>query len=200
MRLALDFDGTIASWAGAMDRWLREQVGRPLDRDRNVVEQVTRAQLQTMVGAILGTDLTLAMTPEDEAIEVMASLAREHELLVITARHDHEAAFAAQWLEHHGAPIREVVSTGRALKADACRRLGVDVLLDDSAEHLHPLSDGATVPVLFRARFGNRAPQPPFVHIVEHWREFETLCRRLGEASGWDAPAPGAGTTPADAG
>ncbi|MEX2230336.1 MAG: hypothetical protein WEB13_11940 [Dehalococcoidia bacterium] len=179
MRIGLDFDGTIASWAGAMDRWLREAMGRPLDPDRHIVEQVTREQLQAMVGAILGTALTLEMTPEEGALDAMTRLARDHELLVITARHDHEAAFAAQWLERHGAPVGAVVSTGRALKADTCRELAIGVLLDDTADHLLALDATATVPVLFRTRFGNRAAQPPFIHVVEHWQAFEALCSRL---------------------
>jgi uncharacterized HAD superfamily protein len=186
MRIGLDFDGTIASWAGAMDAWLQAHAGRPLDRDRNVVEQVDRGQLQAMIRAILGTDLTLAMEPEDEALAVMERLATHHELIVITARDEHEASFAARWLEGHGAPVRDVVSTGRALKADSCRALAVDVLLDDTAEHLAALaalSGDPIRPVLFRSRFGNPAPQPAAIDVVEHWLEFEAWCASASAAA-----------------
>ena len=195
MRIGLDFDGTIANWGGAMNRWLEEHVGRPLDRERNVTEQVTRAQLQTMVGAILGTALTFEMEPNDGALAVMSRLAVTHELLVITARHDGEAAFAAEWLERHGAPVLDVVSTGRALKAETCRLRAIDVLLDDTAEHLLALGSTGTVPVLFRGRFGSQQAPPQFVHIVDHWQAFEALCSRLGDA-GADAPPEDGPTAP----
>ena len=190
MKIGLDFDGTIASWAGAMDHWLRAHTGRPLDRERNVVEQVTREQLQEMIGAILGSALTLEMEPEEEALDVISRLAGDHELLVVTARHHGEAEFARQWLEQHQVPVREVVSTGRALKAAACRLLDVDVLLDDSTEHLVALSECATVPVLFRSRFVSPGVPPPFVHVVNHWRQFEELCASLPRDS-----RPDSGTT-----
>lgn len=189
MKLGLDFDGTIASWAAAMDCWLREHAGRALDPDRHVIEQVDRDQLQAMIGAILGTALTLEMRPEDGALDVMTRLSAHHELLVVTARDDAEATFVAEWLARHGAPVDGIVSTGRALKADTCRRLAIDVLLDDTVEHLHALRESATVPVLFRSRFGNPAPQPPFVHVVEHWEAFETLCTRLADEQAGAAPA-----------
>ena len=179
MKLGLDFDGTIANWAGAMDRWLQLHERRSLDREHDVRDQVTREQLREMVAAILGTALTFEMEPETDALPVMSRLAEQHELIVLTARHDDEAAFATQWLVRHGAPVREVVFTGRAAKFDACLRLGLEMLLDDTVAHLVPLPDGATLPVLFRSRFGERRPQPPTIRVVDNWLAFEVLCAEL---------------------
>jgi uncharacterized HAD superfamily protein len=182
VRIGLDFDGTIAAWDGAMARWLRLNGGPAFDPARNITEQIPSEQLSEMVHAILATSLTMEMEPVEGALDAMRRLSDEHVLTVVTARDGDEGTWARRWIEYHGAPVDDVVLTARGSKADACRRLGIDVLLDDTPAVLSELLDApsvGTVPVLFLGIFWRDAPRPPGLHTVAHWQDFEALCAQL---------------------
>ncbi len=186
MRIGLDFDGTIAAWGGAMERWMALNGDAPFDPDRNITEQLSRDELRAMVHEILATSLTLEMRPSDDAIEVMRRLAADHELYVVTARDDAEAAWASRWIARYGAPVTDLVFTSRESKAQSCGRLRLDVLLDDTPEVLTELiaaPELATVPVLFESRFRSGDPRPPALRTVDHWHAFERVCGELAGAT-----------------
>ncbi|MBM3139921.1 MAG: hypothetical protein FJ027_13385 [Candidatus Rokubacteria bacterium] len=179
MRIALDFDGTIAGWGAAMDRWMRDQLGAELDPTRDVAEQMAREQLVAMVRAILGSELTLAMEPLPGALEAIARLSEAHALYVVTARNELEARFAREWLERHRVPLAGVLHTSSASKAPACDAIGADLLLDDTPAVLADLLPTPTRPVLLESRSRRAEPRPAGIHVVEHWAAFEALCARL---------------------
>src|SRR5690606_29421920 len=94
----------------------------------------------------MASEWTLAMPPLPGALEAMRALSAEHELYVVTARYGHEAEWAARWVDRHGLAVEEVVHTDRAPKSDACRRLGLSVLLDDNLPVLAEIRGTSTVP------------------------------------------------------
>jgi uncharacterized HAD superfamily protein len=184
MRIGLDFDGTIAAWGGAMARWMQENGRAPFDPDRHVVDQVSGEHLHEMVRAILATSLTLAMEPMDGALDAMRRLRAHHDLYVVTARNTDEGAWARRWIAQHAVPVTDVVETARASKADACRRLDLDVLLDDTPSALADLPAAGTLPVLLESRFRRDEPRDPALRIVDHWHDFEALCAALATPAG----------------
>lgn len=186
MRIGLDFDGTIADTTTAKIRFAREtfgvelsaletwgQVGRERIGDERFMEMVRAAH----------EELTLAAPPMPGATEAIARLARDHELYVVTARNDVEVPWAERWVAAHAPAIREIVHTSRAPKLDACRALGVELLLDDIPAVLHDIAEAGLDAALIEAEYNRDAPRHERVRAVPHWREFVALCARQAAAS-----------------
>jgi hypothetical protein len=179
MRIGLDFDGTIAAWGSAMDRWMREQTGRPLEATRDVREQLDGDRLREMIRTIMAGELTLAMEPVPGALEAIERLSANHELRVVTARYDYEALWARRWLEQHGLGHIPLEYTDRGPKIGCCDRLGLSVMLDDTPAVLVEVAGTATLPVLLHSRFGAAIELPARVRTVPDWPMFEDVCAEV---------------------
>ncbi|MPZ98316.1 MAG: hypothetical protein GEU80_03090 [Dehalococcoidia bacterium] len=185
MRIGIDFDGTLASWGDAMAAYLDERHGLPLAADRHVQDQLPEDIFVPMVRELMASEWTLAMPPLPGALDAMRLLSAEHELYVVTARHRHEAEWAARWVDHHGLWVQEVVHTDRAPKSAACRRLGLSVLLDDNLPVLAEICGTATVPAHLRPPpeaipwMPTLDDIPAAIRPIEHWPHFGELCREL---------------------
>jgi hypothetical protein len=184
MHLGIDFDGTITNVAALQRTYVARRWGIELEP-----HQVMRAGAAPVIGEdrynAMGTwmwgPLTTFTEPHDDALSVLGRLAADHDVTVITARHEHEAAFARRWLAARGLAMR-VVSTSRAPKAVICSRLGVDLLLDDDILFHHPgLHEAGTLPVLFEQPHHHDLVRPDDLHSVSNWREFAALVEELAK-------------------
>lgn len=185
MRIGIDFDDTLCDFGGmlyseALRRWevdlaaLKETGARPEDR---LGEDWSRLILE-----LLETDLGLQMPVKPGALEVTARLAERHELVLLTARHDHETAFARQWIQAHGLPIQDFHFTSRGPKHQVARTLGLRVHLDDTARVFDTFLDHPTTGALLLGSVFDRGDQPgAHVRSVEHWHAFEDLVRTLDD-------------------
>lgn len=137
---------------------------------------------------ILETDLTLQMEPKPGALEVIGRLAERHELIVVTARHEHEARAPRRWLQQHGIRVAQFIPTNRAPKATVAETHGLAVHLDDTPAVLEHFEDHATLAALYvdaawpRA-WRNQAPLPAYVREIDHWRRFERLVGELADGA-----------------
>lgn len=109
-------DGNGASWGGVddevvMDRWRR----------------------------LMDTDGYKGLRPDPLEVILLHELAQHHELHLVTARKENEREFTQLMLD----TALEGVFTSMEFvgwdgsKGEVCKRLGADVLIDDSANHLH---------------------------------------------------------------
>jgi hypothetical protein len=183
MRIGIDFDDTLCDF-GAMlvaesrTRWdadlpaLRAAGTKP---DEHFGEDWSKLILE-----LLETDLGLRMAVKPGALEVTRRLAEEHELIVLTARHDHEMDFARRWVAANEIPITEFHATSRGPKDMAARSLGLRVHLDDTARVFDTFVDHPTTSALLAGGVFDRGG-PPGAHVltVEHWHAFEELVRTL---------------------
>lgn len=188
MRIGIDFDDTLCDFGGmlhseAQRRWdvdiaaLRQAGTRPED---HLGEDWSKLILE-----LLETDTGLQIPVKPGADEVARRLAERHELVILTARHDHEAVLARQWIRANNLPIEEFHFTSRGPKDMVARKLGLRVHLDDSARVFESFVDHPTTGALLLGSIFERDYKPPsHVRSVEHWLAFEDLVRDLDDYEG----------------
>ncbi len=100
---------------------------------------VTHAVMLERFNEMVQTDTYRALGPSDIEVEVLKRLAKNHELHVVTARKEEEREFTQAMLDLKLPGVFKSLDlvgwTGS--KGEVCRRIGADVLIDDSARHLH---------------------------------------------------------------
>lgn len=91
-----------------------------------------------------------------EADEVLFSLKKEYELVVVTARPSYLIPATHKWLdefyrgifsETHFVPIWE--PGNKLTKADICKQIGADYLIDDLVRHCNVAAEGGVTALLF---------------------------------------------------
>lgn len=97
-----------------------------------------RNTLEMRLAALMDTDEYRLLCPTDEEVAVLRTLAKDHELHVITARRKEEEVVTQRMIDTYLPGIftsLELVGfTGS--KGAVCARLRADVLVDDNARHL----------------------------------------------------------------
>lgn len=189
MRIGLDFDGTIADTTGAKIRYAREVFGLEL----NALE-TWRAVGEPRLGAERFREMVVAAhhehteftEPMPGVLEVIERLAVDHQLFIVTARTDAEVEWARRWVTARALPVQAVEHTNRASKLEASRRLGLDVLLDDSPPVLLDIAEAGIGAALIETEYNRALPRHLAIELVQHWPHFEELCRRLHVAN-WRA-------------
>jgi len=88
---------------------------------------------------MMKTEAYKQLGPSDDEIRILKELAEHHTLYLVTARKEEERTFTREMLDRVLPDVftsMEFVGwTGS--KGEVCKRLGVDVLIDDNARHLH---------------------------------------------------------------
>ena len=187
MRIGIDFDDTLSDWGAmltseAVRRWeldlpaLHASGGKPED---HVGEDWRKLILE-----LLETELSLSLPVKAGAIEVTRELAERHELVVLTARYEHESAFVAPWLREHGIPIERVISTSREPKHTFASDLGLAVHLDDTARVFDHFVDHSCASALLVGSVFDRAEEPlAHVRSVDSWHRFAEFVREIDEGT-----------------
>ncbi len=191
MRIALDFDGTIADAAGAKIAYARETWGVELTRAHSMrphaVPLLGEGRYDAMLFDVFGTERSVAMEPMPGAVESLRRLAKGHELHVVTARYEREGPFAQAWLDRHAIPVGSLTVTNRGAKVDHCVELGAHVLLEDSVGELTHFTEHehSVAMALLETPYNALEERTEGWHIVPDWPAFERLVEILadGQAS-----------------
>jgi hypothetical protein len=185
LRIALDFDGTIADAAGAKVAYARERFGVELTPATSMRPEALpllgERRYERMVADVFGSELSAAMDPMPGAIEALERLGRSHQLHIVTARWEHEREFAEQWLARQGIAIESITVTGRGPKVGACALLEADLLFEDSPGELAHFADSARALslALLETPYNTLRQREPHWHIVPTWVLFERLVESL---------------------
>ncbi|MDA0270793.1 MAG: hypothetical protein DWG83_00620 [Chloroflexi bacterium] len=185
MRIGLDFDDTIADFSALLVVQVEQRFGldlRALHAEGKPGRPIAGAEVwDAMILEMLETDLTLAMPPKPEALEVSRRLAERHELVVLTSRYDREMPYLHAWLERYALPVSSVLWTNRGSKAPPATEHSLAVLFDDTARNFDDFVEHPTLPALFvGAGMSPRAAEyGAHVRPVNHWQEFEVLVRQM---------------------
>ncbi|MDA1010044.1 MAG: hypothetical protein O2888_01075 [Chloroflexi bacterium] len=186
MRIGIDFDDTLSDW-GVL---LTEEARRRWDIDLSSLygegtrpeDRVGVEPWRQLILDVLQTDLSLSLPLKPGAREVTNDLAGRHELIIVTARYDHEAVFVDEWVRMHNLPIRSFVATGRQPKDGYALDLGLRVHFDDTARDFdsfvgHPCQGALLVGSVF-----DRGDEPgAHVRSVESWHRFADFVREIEE-------------------
>lgn len=182
MRLGIDFDGTITNAAAMQRAYARKRWGvalGELEVMRAGAVPILGAERYRAMGDALWGPLTAFTAEQTDAVQTLGRLTAEHEVTIVTARTDSEAAFARRWLNARGLPM-PVVNTSAKPKVRISGLLGLDLLFDDDiTHHAVELHANATTPVLFLQPHNRDRERPEGLRTAEGWAEFEALVGEL---------------------
>jgi uncharacterized HAD superfamily protein len=185
VRIALDFDGTIADAATTKVRYARERWGLKLTVATSMrpgaVPLIGEQRYEQMIADVYGTELSLAMDPVPGAVEALQRLAAAHDLHVVTARWEHERVFAEHWLATRDIPVASLTVTGRGSKVGACALIEADLLFEDSPAELAHFSESGRPPrlALLETPYNADQARSPYWATVSSWAEFEDVVASL---------------------
>ena len=93
----------------------------------------------TRIDAFMNTDAYKQLGPTAEEILVLKDLAQNHSLHLVTARKETERELTQAMLDRDLKDIFVSIDLvgWQGSKGEVCARIGADVLIDDSARHLH---------------------------------------------------------------
>jgi uncharacterized HAD superfamily protein len=182
MRLGIDFDGTITDAAAMQRAYARKrwdvELGE-LEVMRGGAVPILGADRYRAMGDALWGPLTAFTVEQADAVDTLGRLVAQHEVTIVTARTDSEAAFARRWLNVRGLPV-SVVNTSAKPKVRISGLLGLDVLFDDDITHQAvQLHAHGTLPVLYLQAHNRDHERPEGMRTVEGWGDFETLVSEL---------------------
>ncbi|MBU0625243.1 hypothetical protein KKF05_02775 [Patescibacteria group bacterium] len=184
MRIGLDFDGVIVDHSEHKIR-LAADLGyrfEPWQTNTNVMAHLVPEEQYRNIQDIIYTHLTLQAPPVVESLEHIRKLGGE--LYILSARRQAAVRFAQDWLQQHGVydviPAQRIHFCGKSNeKGDYCRRLGIELFLDDKLAVLKVL-DPQVKKYLFdshgaAAKFGLEHSY----NIVSGWQEFASELEKV---------------------
>ena len=142
MRIAIDYDGTVADTNHVKADWIMQNLGQvvePWNCDyTNCVPIIGEPAYRKMGDVVYERESTLQTSEVPGAVEAIRLLARKAEISIVTARSPGRMAFAREWFSMKGLQglVREFQSSKGSSKEDVCRTIAADVLIDDDIRHL----------------------------------------------------------------
>ncbi|MFH1047222.1 MAG: hypothetical protein V1738_02865 [Patescibacteria group bacterium] len=184
MLIGLDFDGVIVDHSEHKLQLARE-LGyelEPWQTNTNIMKKFVSESEYRGIQEKIYTELSLVAPPIAEALEHIRQLGGEP--LILSARRSDTVQHALQWMKQHD--LFEVIPVERvhfcaksSQKGDYCRRLGVEVFLDDKLAVLDVL-DSNVKKFLFDHHDSVRQSGLAHPHqVISGWAEFVNTLERV---------------------
>jgi uncharacterized HAD superfamily protein len=186
MRIGIDFDETLVDSMKAIIKLHNEQYGTHYKKDDVTeyhVENIwggTKEEWTAKLDDFLSAKNTAHFDPIPGAIPAIDALkSAGHELYIITARGDSDVEATELWLTKHFPSTFEGVHYGhvrsddpakRRKKADMCKELGIELMIDDHISVAKNCSEEG-IRVLLLDEPWNQGELPPGVARVYSWEE-----------------------------
>jgi 5'(3')-deoxyribonucleotidase len=159
--IAVDIDDVLAQHAEAFVLFSNQNYGTNIttaeyDSHWSKIWGVDKAEIDRRALEFHTTESILAYGKIEDAEPVLAALRANYNLVIVTARPKHAVQVTHQWLEQHFpgvfsavhfVPIWEVGNT--VTKADICKEIGADYLLDDVPMHCNTAAQCGVGSLLF---------------------------------------------------
>lgn len=178
MRVGLDFDGVIADTIPSMISYARNHLGVNLRPEDCVVpggpQRLGTEGYRELVRVTHETPFSLTFQPTRGAVEWLPRIAAEHELVLVTARHQEAFTNAERWLDAHGfaSCFAARHSSGTAAKSVVVELLSLDCYVDDLIPTFidWPL---AVTSLLWDAPYNRSRAVGPRVQRIAGWNELK---------------------------
>jgi uncharacterized HAD superfamily protein len=180
--IGVDADDVIAAHAAAFARFSNENYGTNITADEYDDDwfrfwgDISMEEVERRATEFHTPEITLEYAKIEEAVPVLEELHDDYRLALITARPQQIVAVTHDWLdihyngvfdEVHFVPIWEPTNT--ITKADICRSIGADYLLDDAVRHCNPAVRMGITALLFGKNLYPTEEVDPRVIQVEDW-------------------------------
>jgi len=117
-----------------------------------------------------GEHLLCSLAPRQDAAEVIAELGRNHEIYLISARYDKHYDATCKWLDEHQICCAKTFFTQGKSKVDLCRKLKIDLFIEDSAKNALELAKEGINVVLFKTDY-NYSVNMHNIVFCESWKD-----------------------------
>jgi len=180
VKLAIDYDGTIADTNGEKILWMKKNLAREdvphwLCNHTECAPIIGKVDYKAMGDYVYERESTLAASEVPGALGALRSFSEAgHGIFLVTARPEERMQYAIEWLGANGVDhlLTDSLSSHGSTKAEVCKQIGAQMLIDDDPCHLQDM----TVPGLRRVllQYG-RPDTPEFPSGVEFYRTWAEI-------------------------
>ena len=183
--VAVDLDDVLFDFLGYFFKWHNEHYGTDLLPEEMVYSTIweawggTREEAAERVPMFFHEIDMLNIAPIEGAVPALNRLKGQFRLAIISARDSSTKNVTRAWIDEYFKDIFDHIVLGignplaetRAMtKAEVCRQLGADVLIDDQLRHARDVAEAGIPVLLFGDTPSNQANSlPPDVMRVQDW-------------------------------
>lgn len=155
MKIAIDFDGTIANTNLLKQHYALSHFGIQIPSflcDRTSFSEKYGFELYEEVASAIYTKTSPLLTPPvPGAIQAIHELAKQHKLILVSSRSEDTLKWAKEWLYARGIGdlFLSIHSSNKIPKIDICEFQKCNILIDDDLRHLKGIGDDYTY-ILFK--------------------------------------------------
>lgn len=143
-RVGVDIDEVLAPMFNTLSKYHQRNTTRPVKipvSHRYLYSEafgITEQKSKKLVRDFYETPEFKTMTPLPGAVNAIEQLSKDRDLYIITGRHDESIDATHDWLnDRFGDRFKDVIfcnhfSDAAVSKADICRKLSIDLMIDDS--------------------------------------------------------------------
>ena len=143
IKLAIDFDGTIANTNDIKSKWVRDKLGLEVPPElcsrTKCVPIIGIQAYEEMSSTVYGEEYTRKLSLTEGCLRALNNLSQEFGLILLTARTPERLQYAEDWMKKHDLDqfFHEYVNQGRGTtKIQIAREKNCAALIDDDERHL----------------------------------------------------------------
>ena|SRR3989344_6564989 len=146
MKIGIDFDDVVAEFTESLMDYYNKKYGKKVSKEEILIWDwglywgIPREEAIKRVNIFHETYKVEDIFPLEKAIDSLNEIMIKHKVIIITGRPVRFKHRVEEWLQHHLKRRLEVIRAGEfhkgqaATKAEICKELGIEVLLEDSGE------------------------------------------------------------------
>jgi len=184
IRIAVDYDGTIANTNLVKSEWLKRNMNidiPPWRCDRTICETIIgREKYNEMAKYVYGRELSLGASEVFGASEGLKQLKKIGDVFVLTARDAEMLQWAEIWLAKHEVrdDVEQVIASLGQPKLKLCQENGINILIDDDQRHIFEAEPHDIKRILLKNGIDETLAVPEYVSLCRSWSEVIPIVKK----------------------
>lgn len=187
-RIALDIDDVVFPFSSGAIAYVSKHSGKPVyihelytDLPGDTESGLTLEEFIKWVNEYQMAQETLDLIPVEGALSALSELSRTYDIYFITSRSPDLERHTKQWFERHISPVlnrHHITFVGNhytksevGTKADVCRDLNAEWLIDDHPKYVEQLRGAKTTPIMFGEYHWNKDYNGDHFLRAKDWNE-----------------------------
>lgn len=176
MRVGVDLDDVLADLIPELIATHRELLGVALQLEDATDWSVFPPAVHDRVRA----QGYARLRPKSGAHDFMQWLTERHETHIVTYRNDDARPVTMAWLRTHLPECHAEVHFTGGSKVETCRRLGLELLIDDSCNQIPAVTEALGIPgILVDTAMNRHVPEGPLVRRAKDLNDVRSIIRHL---------------------
>jgi len=125
--------------------------------------------------------------PLKEAVEAVSELAKKHKIIIITGRAESSEKKTRAWVKKNLPMIKDIFFIRKVYhetpknKADVCKKINADILIDDNLNHVHNCNRAGVKAILIDYPWNRNAKLGKLIQRVKSWKEIVKFINKIEE-------------------